>query len=391
MARFEKGDQVFEITSADARYAVEQRRLLREGWRRVPDPRCDVPLGAEPIEPTLEAALRADPTDTGAALVYADWLQQQGHPRGALIATQHRLAASPRDQQLAVAEQELVDDAGEALISRTLRAHLAIERAGNVVTALSSNLFDGGTLVFDHGFIRTARLLLKQRGGDEDLLWDLLRHPSARVLAELDLTLDLTRDRELVAALLVHGPHPPLRTLRFRATRRDGVVDLRGLAAAYPDLVDLELAITRVWLHALDLPRLRRLVVLAERSDVGRLLAEGVWPELAHLELAGPPDDYRLALEAPRFPQLRVLGLHRPHPDDNRDRDGIVLCRMLVRSPLAAQLERLELHDIDLAPEAIASLVEHRAAFDRLVGFHVDPHRGARVLGPLREAGYPIP
>ena len=78
MARFEKDGQVFEITSADGRYAAELRKHLHDGWTRVADPRCEDPLGAEPTEPALEAALRADPNDTGAAIVYADWLAQRG-------------------------------------------------------------------------------------------------------------------------------------------------------------------------------------------------------------------------------------------------------------------------------------------------------------------------
>jgi uncharacterized protein (TIGR02996 family) len=38
----------------------------------------------------FEAAIAASPDDEAAYLVYADWLQQRGDPRGELIVLQHR-------------------------------------------------------------------------------------------------------------------------------------------------------------------------------------------------------------------------------------------------------------------------------------------------------------
>ncbi len=72
--------------------------------RRVRDPAREVELADEPLEPALEARLRADPGDHDAALVYADWYQQRGHPRGALIAVQAARARDPDDPALAAEE-----------------------------------------------------------------------------------------------------------------------------------------------------------------------------------------------------------------------------------------------------------------------------------------------
>ena len=381
MARFEKGDKVFEITSADGRYATEQRKHLREGWTRVADPRCEVPLGAEPINPTLEEALRADPHDLGAALVYADWLQQQGHPRGALIAVQHRLSATPRDAALVDAERKIIEDAGDSLISKPLLAHLAILR-GNQEIALSRNLFDGGTITFDHGFIREALIVLKQRGADEDLFWELLRHPSARVLAKLGVTVDRTRDIALVATLITHGPRPPLRSLSFRVDHRGMTVDLAGLDVAYPFLEELELVIHNVRFGELELPRLRRLCLRGEHGDIGRLLAAVTWPCLEVLSLPGDPDTLALAFERPSFPRLRTLELG---PSGR----GLELCRMLVRSPNVGQLEAIALAGVRLEHEAITMLVENRAKLAQLVILRVDDVR-ANEVDRLRAAGYPV-
>lgn len=384
MARFERRGQVFEITSSDARYTVEQRERLKDGWTRVCDPRCEVPFGTEPINAMLDEALRSDPEDVGAALVYADWLEQQGHPRGALIAVQHRLALSPHDPQLIEAERRIVDEAGDALLSKALLAHLAIYRNPRdpVEIAPSRNLFGGGQLTFDHGFIREARLAIDARGGDEDLVWELLRHPSARVLADLGVRVQPPRDMALVVALLVHGPRPPLRALSLTTLRAQSTVDLAGLDEAFPALAELKIGIPQVRFGDLHLPALRRLHVQAQQHDLGRILAGAPWPALEELTMIGAPEQLAPAFERPVFPVLRSVLLAA-------SQYGLLLCRMLVRSPAAATLEALYITDTKLEPEAVTMLVENRAKFPRLHTFDVGKQR-TDLLDRLREAGYPL-
>jgi uncharacterized protein (TIGR02996 family) len=385
VARFEKGDKVFEITSGDGRYTTELRKHMREGWARVPDPRCEVPLGAEPINPTLEEALRAEPNDSSAALVYADWLEQQGHPRGALIAVQHRLSLDPRDAELTDAERTIFAQSGDSLVSRALLAHLSIERNGHE-TALSRSLSEGGTISFDHGFIRSARLNMKRRGIDEDVLWELLRHPSARALASLNIKIDKSRDSALVATMLTHGARPPLRWLHFTVEHKGMTVDLSGLDAAFPLLEDLQLTIHNVRLGSLELPRVKRLAVLADHSDIGLLLATRTWPELEALWLMGEHDKLRLAFERPSFPKLHTLSLQlRPGSDEDPTYSPLSTVRMLVRSPNVGQLRTLEL-PIELPAEAITLLVENRAKFAQLETMRV----GARYVERLVAAGFPV-
>ncbi|MBA3538368.1 MAG: TIGR02996 domain-containing protein, partial [Deltaproteobacteria bacterium] len=50
--------------------------------------------------PKLEAAILADPDDTAAYLVYADWLQSRGDPRGELIVLQHQLGTLDKATEL---------------------------------------------------------------------------------------------------------------------------------------------------------------------------------------------------------------------------------------------------------------------------------------------------
>lgn len=393
MARFEKAGKVFEITSADGRYGTEQRRHLRDGWARVADLRCEVPLGAEPINPTLEEALRADPKDLGAAVVYADWLQQQGHPRGALIAVQHRLSMNPGDAELVEAERKIVEDAKDALLSKPLLAHFSIGRAGNE-TALSRNLYDGGAITFDHGFIRKARLELKRRGGDEDLLWELLRHPSARVLDSLEINVDTSRDIALVVTLLTHGPRPPLRSLVIRAEHGGMTVDLAGIDAAFPLLEELVVDAHNHRFGRLELPHLRRLDVRSPRTDLPRLLASRTWPALESLAIADDHEKYRIAFERPSFPKLRELVTVGPSTDldaeDNPDDgDGLFLCQMIVRSPDATHIERIEMPFVSIGYDACMLLVANRERLARLVELDL-PNTSTVVRGYLRQEGMPL-
>ncbi|MGZ3423537.1 MAG: WGR domain-containing protein, partial [Polyangiales bacterium] len=54
----------------------------------------------EASNPELEAKIVADPNDTQAYLVFADWLQSKGDPRGELIAVQHALSVTPASAPL---------------------------------------------------------------------------------------------------------------------------------------------------------------------------------------------------------------------------------------------------------------------------------------------------
>src|SRR5262245_18435195 len=111
-----------------------QRKRAAAGWTRVLDPGREDDHGEEPRHEAFESALRANPDDAEAALVYGDWLQQQGHPRGELATLRGAAAAS------------FLDAHAETLLGRQL--HLAASQT------------DGPRLElrWDHGFVRWARI-----------------------------------------------------------------------------------------------------------------------------------------------------------------------------------------------------------------------------------------
>ncbi|HVH99358.1 MAG TPA: TIGR02996 domain-containing protein [Enhygromyxa sp.] len=138
------------------------------------------------MPPTL-AELRARPDDRELLLVYADWLESQGHPRGELIAVQD-----------AEAHCETIEEFERA---RT-RASELIESSVELAPELPA--FEGGSqrklwALWQRGFVRRLELLIDQPApspglglrGWSELLARLLEHPSLALLEELLIRVDL--------------------------------------------------------------------------------------------------------------------------------------------------------------------------------------------------------
>ncbi|HWO21093.1 MAG TPA: TIGR02996 domain-containing protein [Kofleriaceae bacterium] len=71
--------------------------------------------GGEQRDRALEAAITSAPEEPGGYLVYADWLQLRGEPRGELIVVQRALATAPRDPTLRAREAALFAAHGDRL------------------------------------------------------------------------------------------------------------------------------------------------------------------------------------------------------------------------------------------------------------------------------------
>lgn len=354
---------------------------LAAGWRRVRDPEREVE-DDEPREPALEAALRTNLDDEAAALVYADWYQQRGHPRGALIAIQHRLASHPDDVALQSAERDLLLEEDERLLG-------PIER-------VRESYHLGLDLAWRHGFVHAARL--DGKAGDhepEDLLWELLRHPSARFLRELVIGCHAFGDQDnrlMTALLLAAEPAPPLRKLvlaDFDDTSHDDIDisrawlgDLAGLGDRYPLLEDLVIkgrligardnARAHGGLAGFSLPRAKRLAIRTSglmRETLAALLT-APWPALVELELWTGTDDYGCTCSAADFaplfedhgfPALRTLRLMNCEFTDE------------LLPPVIAYVRR---HPLDVLDVSLGTLTD--AGANALVA-------GAGVLSTLRE------
>ncbi len=246
----------------------------------------------------IEALIEADPSEADRYLVYADWLQQQGDPRGELIAIQHRLAISTDERELGTLERD------EATLFKKYEAELLGPLAPYAIIRDSMRSYR--TFSWRHGFIRTARL---SRRWDQRILTDLFTHPSGRFLERLvcPAMLDDSFDG--------FGTYDMLRTLAPPALCSMIVGD-----AGYD-----RIAIAPLWA---SLPRLRFLTLDDEIADLGEppapslealhaahvnataleQVAKGSWPKLRrlHLTLLAPESTSLIAeaLDPARMPTL---------------------------------------------------------------------------------------
>jgi hypothetical protein len=369
--------------------------LLRAGWQRVPDPARETPCPDEDWDPALAAALRSG--DLDAALVLGDVLQEHGHPRGALIAIQRAREDRPDDAELRGREAELLADAAPVLLG-ALVPHVSPEE-GDQPTLL---------LTWKRGFIERARIDgHHDRGASEQILWELLRHPSARFLRELEIGCHSPGDQDntLMADVLIHAQHaPPLRRLflgDFDDTNVDQIDisrapigDLTGLGTRYPMLEDLIVKGTGDAILDLRLPLLRRFAYRTSslrRATLAAIVAAD-WPVLEDLEIWFGASEYGSECDASDIPSLlaidapllRALRLMNAEFTDE-------LVEHVVASPLAQRLEELDFSLGTLTRDGGDQLARHAAAFPRLRRLAVyDCALDDAALARMRDAGLPV-
>ena len=240
------------------------------------------PVSATNVE--LDALVAEDPADLARYLVYADWLQERGDPRGELVVTQHALAQTsledPAYDDLESREARIFERHGEALLGPL--APLRKMRDGRTKRTGQSPAYRA--LAWRCGFVRALRL---DRHG-----------------AEAEET-----DGAFVASIV---PHPTLRQVEHLVA---GAAHGVPFGATWPAMATVRsLRIATSWmgerriafapaLWSTMTPRLQRLAV-------GNALATLGAPEVPRLEALtlehldpGTID----ALLATRFPDLREL------------------------------------------------------------------------------------
>lgn len=389
VARF-RGPDGTEWTTDRGRSDFDRTRAIRkkilEGYRPVAwDRDWQSPRAWPPRELTLEARLTSDENRIEDFLVYSDWLQAAGNPRGALIAVQHRLASLPAGDPARAAleaeERALLDAHREALLGPLAAidpAYLQLE--------------------WHLGFIRGARIhrtgyIDAQLPLAEEVLWHLLDEERAPFLERLTLGLIEwgDQDNQAVVTLLQDPPFapPPLRVLRIGAFGGDDLFDrgeidisrawlapLTRLSALYPRLEELELTGRlngrmpgdRLF-GDLELPSLRRFTFRTGGLPVEHLeeLRRARWPRLESLDLWFGDEDYGgtctvddvlplLDGRAALPPSLVRLGLRNASFAD-------ALVEPLLASPLLPRLRALDLSLGVLTDDGAALLARGR---DRL-------------------------
>ena len=345
MARFQSGTEIRDVVrdgdDEDARrdYCERQLELLAQGYHRVRDPAREIDyVDDDPRDAALERVLHDNPDDDQSWLVYADHFIERGHPRGALMA----LEASPVLNVVQRAQREAE--------SRRLRLAAMDALAGPLAGRRGLNL------KWRRGFIDQALVHGEfVRGAAEDLLFDLLRHPSARFLRELVLVCwhEDAQDHRLLLGLLLHAdPAPPLRVLEIRYdslqwTGYQPLGDVGVLGTSYPQLESVRLdGDDTSRFTGLALPRAKRFAFMTSAMPPHTLRAIGAapWPALEELALSFHGSactlvDLAFIYELPALTRLKIRNAQFAE----------ALAHQLLTSPLAKQLVRIELRDCVVA------------------------------------------
>jgi uncharacterized protein (TIGR02996 family) len=317
----------------------------------------------------LEAAIAAAPDDPQPYLVYADWLQQRGDPRGELIALD---AAAGQD--VTEARAALLETHAAALLGGAA-AHVAGKR--NNPLRLDWRL----------GHVRAARLDLAgctTREPADEILRQLLALPVARLLEELTIGMVRRDGKEesdydpLFAALAATPQPPPLRSLTVGDFQFSydcpinwaKLGEVSRLWPRYPRLRSLVFQGTSLKLGAIQLPELRSFEARSgglHRNTV-QSIAGARWPLLerlvvwtGNLETPGTSRAEHLQpiLDGVGLPRLRHLGIVNSQSANQ-------IAAALATAKVLPQLETLDLSLGALTHHGVEALLGARGALRHL-------------------------
>ena len=377
-------------SEADALSEAEKRIAgkLRDGFELVDDD-----IGGLAENPALAEAIKDNPDDDGAYLVYADWLQAQGDKRGRLATLQQQLQQRPDDPGLRREENKLMKTLAPARLARMASKKRNRKRAQSGYSELH----------WRYGFIDGARIA---RNSDRpphtvrELTAALLRHPSARLLRTLiigPLAMRGENDYGPVIAEICAAAPASLRELFIAdfdvAEHADlsstTLGDVSGLYSALPRLRALHLRAGSLELGAVCAPTLRSLTVTTGLFDERALtaIAAAPWPELAHLRLeaSGPALPFAGLSAIGAAPDMAAL---RHFALINTSELGNVWREILRDSPLLARLQVLDLSHGDLSDDDAQHLLAGRESLKHLRTLDLSGNfLSADVSAALRDLG----
>lgn len=323
----------------------------------------------EPSNPELEQQIIEEPADAARCLVYADWLQGQGHPRGELGVLQAQRTERPDDAALAKAEQKLLEAHPALAPTRIVEAAKRTKKTGETD--------DDRTIVtWENGFIVGARIA---RATDRlpytvrELVAELLAHPSARFLRELrigSLGPDLHDYADVIEEIIRRCP-ATLRTLALVDLPPGtaelvfaNLADVTPLLAATPLLEELRLAGNSVEVSSWPLPKLRRLAIATADPVLLGSLARANLPSLESLQLSAgdaPMPAAPLVKIMTRHAEgkLKTLAITRTANTDQ-------LVPSIVKAPLIESLARLDLSGGTLSDAGAELLLHARDKLEHL-------------------------
>ena len=360
-----EGFKTEELTRAGLERWVAKK--LKEGFTEQIGPVVITSSIEAKSNPGLEKAIVANPGDADAYMVYADWLQDQGDPRGELIALQTggKKAAAKK-----------LFDANVDYFLGPLQAH----------QICYDDFSDEKKEAFHwkNGFIHAVRLAHNHHADHWDgklateVVAPLLKHPSGRFIVELTINenddpTDDTLD-DIFTVIAKHGM-PTLRKLRIGDDISQiswyRVGNLGKLWKAIPNLTHFDIEAGAFTLGTIELPNLVHAVFRTGglSKQAAKSIATATWPKIERLEVyfgdenyGGDctPKDVAPLLDRTDLPKLTYLGVKNAEFQND-------LVPYLAKSKLVKQLTTLDISEGILTDEAVDAFLAHADAFKHLV------------------------
>jgi len=242
--------------------------------------------------PELEAAIEKAPDNVEGYLVYGDWLQSQGDPRGELIALQCAAHQASGEEATKLKRQ------GSALVRKYKKYLLG---------ALADKEDNEVDVEWRFGFIKSARLARGDFDSEFDVaeaLKQLMALPSARFLRELTFGIADFEENSYgdVIGTLAEKTYPTLETLFIGDFEYPDdteiswthLEDISPLYKAVPHLRSLKLRGGDLVLGEVNLPELREFTVESGGVPLEAVqsIVKANWPKLERLEVWFGSENY---------------------------------------------------------------------------------------------------
>jgi uncharacterized protein (TIGR02996 family) len=313
----------------------------------------------------LEAQLAEDPEDPEAWVVYSDYLQRIGDPRGEFAALLRAAeAARAADPRATKSSARLAANKYFAKHAPALLGALA-----RFVPTARDPL--APPFIWRNGVIHRVELVPSEEESLLMTLEEVLTHRSGRLVGELSLRVD-TRTEAMVAVEEIVVQAPPLLQEIDLFAKTDLGDELLELWRAVPRLRRVYLTAKSIELAGgLDrLTELRRarFFALSMSPSTIRAIATAVWPKLERLELRL---GVQLGRESPAFADLEPLFSRTDlpaltHLKIRRAPFAGAIARAVAAGPLAAKLAVLDLCHGSFTPNDTRALAQLKSRFTNL-------------------------
>jgi uncharacterized protein (TIGR02996 family) len=333
--------------------------------------------------PALEAAIEANPTDRQAYAVFSDWLQEQGDPRGELIALQ---LGNKDKSAKALIDKDADYFLGPLAEHQKTRDGLGNNSISHLRTSAQEKEWQKTgeqAFLWRNGFIYRVRLShdsyndSEWKGKTADVLAKLLDHPSGRYVVEFSfMSNGDPNENNLQDIIDLLGKKAPATTRKI--TFGDNVDqiswhhtgNLDKLWKGVPNLRILEIETGDFDVGKMNAPKLERAIFITGglSAKCGKNIATATMPKIKHLEIYYGDDNYGgdcsikevlPLLGRSDLPQLEYLGLKNSQFADD-------IAGAVVGSKLVKQLKTLDLSFGTMGDEGAQALAAGKSSLEHL-------------------------